>query len=215
MPQLRPEPIDTRDRILAAAGHVFARKGYQAASLDEVAQSAGMTKGAIYWHFRSKSDLFFALLDYRFEQNITPVPEELRAAAAAAMTGDPRQALTLLLQTVFARIRADQDWPRLYLEFIGQARDDDMRARLAHFHEESKRQVAGHVRTMQAAGLAPATHDPETLAAFWNALFDGLMLAWMINPQADHDTLVARIINMLWDGMAPCASAAKPTGITP
>ena len=107
MSQPQSEPVDTRERILAAAGHVFARKGYQAASLDEVASAAGMTKGAIYWHFRSKSDLFFALLDYKFEQNITPVPEELRAAAAAAMTGDPRQALTLLLQTAFARMRAD------------------------------------------------------------------------------------------------------------
>lgn len=202
MSQPRPEPADTRERILAAAGHVFARKGYMAASLDEVAQAAGMTKGAIYWHFRSKSDLFFALLDFKFQLNIAPVPDDLRVAAAAAVS-DPRLALTSLLQTVFGRIRADEDWPRLYLEFIGQARDNEMRERLARFHEDGMAQVAGHIRTMQQAGLAPAEHDAATLAAFWSALFDGLMLAWIISPQTDQDALVARIVDMLWHGFAP------------
>ena len=96
MTQPRPETTATRERILAAAGHVFARKGYMAASLDEVAQAAGMTKGAIYWHFRSKSDLFFALLDFKFQLNIAPVPDDLRVAAAAAVS-DPRLALTWLV----------------------------------------------------------------------------------------------------------------------
>jgi AcrR family transcriptional regulator len=214
MAELRAESVDTRDRILAAAAQVFSRKGYLAASVDEVARAAGMTKGAVYWHFRSKSDLFFALLDYKYEQNITPVPDELRAAAAAAMTSDPRDALTFFLQTVFTRIRADEDWPRLYLEFIGQARDDDMRARLAHFHEQSKEHVAGYIRIMQAAGLAPANRDALLLATFWNALFDGLMLAWIINPSRDQDDLIARIVTLLWDGMAP-AAAAPLTGKTP
>jgi AcrR family transcriptional regulator len=207
----RHAPLDTRERILDAAARVFALKGYQAASLDEVARAAGMTKGAIYWHFRSKSDLFFALLDYKYEQNIQPVPDELRAAAAAALRSDPRTALTFFLQTVFTRIRADENWPRLYLEFIGQARDDDLRARLAHFHEQSKAQVAGYISLMQAAGLAPAHRDPLLLATFWNALFDGLMLAWIINPAGDQDALIARIVNLLWDGMAP-AAGLPPAG---
>lgn len=212
MSQPKPEPGDTRARILAAAAQVFSRKGYQVASLDEVARACGMTKGAIYWHFRSKGDLFFALLDYKYEQNITPVPEELRAAAEAALRSDPRTALTVFLQTVFARIRADADWPRLYVEFIGQARDPDMRARIAHFHQQSREQVAGYIRLMQAAGLAPAQQDPLVLATFWNALFDGLMLAWIVDPAVDQDALVARIVNLLWDGMAPGAAAK---GITP
>lgn len=214
MAEARSESADTRDRILASAARVFSLKGYQAASLDEVARAGGMTKGAIYWHFRSKSDLFFALLDYKYEQNIQPVPEELRAASEAALRSDPRTALTFFLQTVFARIRADEDWPRLYLEFISQARDNDMRARLAHFHEQSKEQVAGYIRLMQAAGLAPANRDPLLLATFWNALFDGLMLAWIINSAGDQDALIARIVNLLWDGMAPGA-AALHTGDTP
>lgn len=194
-----PEPNPTRERILAAAGHIFARKGFQAASLDEVAQHAGMTKGAIYWHFRSKNELFFALLDHKFQLHTAPVPEDLRIAAAAT---HPRQAIAVLLQTMFARLRSDEEWPRLYLEFIGQARDNDMRERLARFHADGLALVAQHISTMQGAGLAPNKHDAATQAAFWSALFDGLMLAWLINPQADHDALLIRIVDLLWDGIA-------------
>lgn len=191
---------DTRDRILAAAGQVFARKGFRAASLDEVAQDAGLTKGAIYWHFESKNELFFALLDHKFVQNTAPVPEELRAAAAIA---DPRTALVFLLKSNFARLRADPDWPRLYLEFIAQARDDNLRARLAQFHEASLTLVATYIRGMQDAGLAPQTQQPETLAIFWSALFDGLLLAWLIDPHTDLDALVERIVDLLWQGIVP------------
>lgn len=200
MSRPRPAPPDTRDRILDAAAHVFARKGYQAASLDEVAREAGLTKGAIYWHFRSKGDLFFALLDVQFQRHTDPVIEDLRNAGIGA---DPRQALIMLLQAAFARLRADTDWPRLYLEFVSQARDDDLRARLAQFHAQSLAVIAGSVRTLQAAGLAPAEEDPELQASFWSALFDGLMLAWVINPQTDQDALIVRMVDLIWHGIAP------------
>src|SRR5207249_2637158 len=51
-----------------AAAHVFAERGYRGASLDLVAAAAGVTKGAVYWNFESKSDLFFALLEERVDR---------------------------------------------------------------------------------------------------------------------------------------------------
>lgn len=197
---------DTRERILVAAGRVFARKGFRAASLDEVAQDAGLTKGAIYWHFDSKNELFFALLDHKFAQHTASVPDELRAAAA---TADPRRAVTTLLKAGFDRLRADADWPRLYLEFIAQARDDSLRARLAQFHAASHALVATYVRAMQDAGLAPRDRDPHTAALFWCALFDGLLLSWLVNPATDLDMQVERIVDLLWQGIAPTATHAR------
>lgn len=202
------EPTDTRDRILAAAGQVFSRRGFMAATLDQVAAAAGLTKGAIYWHFRSKNDLFFALLDHKFTQHTAPVPDELRQAA---LSGDARQAATTLLRTTFARLRADPDWPRLYLEFIGQARDPEMQARLARFHADSLRTVEQHIGTLRASGMSPSSLDIPTMAIFWASLFDGLMLAWIINPQQiDHDALAGRIVDMLWRGLAPDADTSQP-----
>jgi AcrR family transcriptional regulator len=53
----------TRARLLEAAGQVFARRGFHAATLDEVAEAAGYTKGAVYANFANKDGLFLALLD--------------------------------------------------------------------------------------------------------------------------------------------------------
>jgi AcrR family transcriptional regulator len=53
----------TRALILAAALKLFAKRGFTSTSVDEIAQQAGITKGAVYWHFGSKEDLFSAILD--------------------------------------------------------------------------------------------------------------------------------------------------------
>src|SRR5437879_6422414 len=60
----------TREHLLAAAAEVFARRGYHGATLDEVAETAGFTKGAVYSNFTSKEDLFLALTQRREEQLI-------------------------------------------------------------------------------------------------------------------------------------------------
>ena len=57
----------TRERLIDAAAQVFARQGFEAASLDEVAAAAGYTKGAVYSNFASKTDLFIALIERRIE----------------------------------------------------------------------------------------------------------------------------------------------------
>ena len=56
-----PREPGTRELLLAAAARVFARSGYSGATLDEVGAEAGMTKGAVYWHFATKAELFLAL----------------------------------------------------------------------------------------------------------------------------------------------------------
>ena len=62
----------TREHLLEAAAVVFARNGYHGASLDEVAAAAGFTKGAVYSNFKSKEDLFLALIDHRIEMQRRP-----------------------------------------------------------------------------------------------------------------------------------------------
>src|SRR4030081_2422301 len=60
----------TRTRLLEAAARVYARRGFEAATLDAVAEDAGFTKGAVYDHFGSKENLLFALLDEHLSAQI-------------------------------------------------------------------------------------------------------------------------------------------------
>jgi AcrR family transcriptional regulator len=56
-------PGTSRQELLRAAADVFAERGFRDAKIDEVAERAGYSKGALYWHFTSKDDVFFALVE--------------------------------------------------------------------------------------------------------------------------------------------------------
>ena len=66
--------IQTRERLLEAGLRVFSRRGYYAASVDEIAAEAGFSKGAVYSNFESKEDLFLALIDKRFTKDAETYP---------------------------------------------------------------------------------------------------------------------------------------------
>src|SRR3954449_11278667 len=67
----------TRERLLDAASTVFARKGFASTSIDEVAEAAGVTKGAVYSNFDSKEDLVRTVLDERLEQRFRELAEDV------------------------------------------------------------------------------------------------------------------------------------------
>lgn len=203
-------PADTRDRILCSAARVFASKGLQKATLDEVAADAGMTKGAIYWHFRSKNDLFFALLDHRFQECTSPLDGDLDVAARQSQCGSAKAAMATMFRNGLRRCTTDVEWPRLYFECVAQTRDPEVRSRLADFYERGWQMSRDCTLTLQERGLAPAGLDPDLSAVFWTALFDGLVLAWMINPdRMDFEALATGIFDMLWHGIAPDSAAGS------
>lgn len=86
----RPGRAEVRRRLLDAALEVFADRGFASASLDQVAEAAGLTKGAIYSNFASKDDLFFAVMEDQVLNRI----EAVRTVLAASSPGtDDQQAL--------------------------------------------------------------------------------------------------------------------------
>jgi AcrR family transcriptional regulator len=196
-----PQPEETRQRLLAAAARTFARQGYAGASLDAVAEAAGLTKGAVYWHFASKMDLFLALLDERLATKVAELPALLEKAAAAS---DPEQALAGLLLTLLADGPNDPDWPRLCLEFISSGRHPAVGQRLALMDRRSQAHTAALIRQLQQIGRLAADLDAEALAGFWIAMLDGLTLAWLKDPAHFDMVAVARsTARLLWRGMAP------------
>jgi TetR/AcrR family transcriptional regulator, acrAB operon repressor len=80
----KEEALATRDRILDAAEHVFFEKGVSHTSLADIAQHAGVTRGAIYWHFANKAELFDAM----FERVFLPI-DELKSKDRTVVRADP------------------------------------------------------------------------------------------------------------------------------
>ena len=74
----------TRDAVLAAAGRVFAKRGFHGASLDAIAEDAGVTRGAVYYNFADKEELFLELLDRRCAERTDELVLEIAVADVEA-----------------------------------------------------------------------------------------------------------------------------------
>ena len=200
----REQPSESRERILAAAVSVFAHKGFQRASLDEIAAEAHLTKGAIYWHFRSKNDLFTSLLEYRFQQHTAPLAEELALALAAPTIQARQQAIATMLRDMLNRFHDNAAWPRLYLEFVSQTRDAQIASSMAQLYDHARLLAKQMIERLVEAGITDPDLDADTVSIFWCALIDGFMLAWVMKPETFADgQLVERTVAMLWNGLAP------------
>src|SRR5262245_32392565 len=105
----------TRSCLMRSAAKVCARRGLHQASIDEVAEDAGYTKGAFYANFKSKEELFLAMLDERFAERL----EEIDAVvhSGGAVEEQARQAGDDLSRF----LAADPEWQRLFFEFTAYA----------------------------------------------------------------------------------------------
>src|SRR5438105_9912188 len=74
----------TRSTLIDAAADVFARRGFHAASLEEIAETAGFTRGAIYKNFDNKEELFFAVIERRIDAQLNRFSEVIRHDRTAA-----------------------------------------------------------------------------------------------------------------------------------
>ena len=194
-----PAPPGTRDAILGAAARVFARKGYAGATLDDVGAEAGMTKGAVYWHFANKAELFHALVKSRTDQQLHGMPE--RVEAALAMT-DARDGLARILALQLSAVKSEPDFPRLFLEFIAESRDPAIREPVAQLYRQSHSITSELTQNLKRQGRLSEKAEPEAFAVLWGAILDGLSLLSLVDPdRVDPENLAPQIAELIWNGM--------------
>jgi AcrR family transcriptional regulator len=192
-----PPAQDTRGRVLAAAARVFARDGYAGATLDDVAAAAGLTKGAVYWHFPGKTDLFIALLEEHNRQQSATLPSTVAGVASA-------EGLAAALAQMFAACRQDEAWPALLQEFAASRRDPRVRERLRDLYRASQDVGRAVAQTAQAQGRLATNLDPDAVALLFGSLLAGLMQCWLVYPDTiDTEALIPKLADALWQGIAP------------
>jgi AcrR family transcriptional regulator len=189
----------TREYLLAAAAEVFAERGFYGATLDEVAAVAGFTKGAVYSNFKSKDDLFLALLESRYESGMS----SLRAYLDA--TAEPHQAVDFL-----DRITAELDdaasnaWGPLYQEFLVYAmRNPEARAKLAERERADVESLAELLAAERKRHGIEDTQSVEHAARFVIALTRGLITMRLIEQSQVDEGVVAAILDLLERALRP------------
>ena len=190
----------TRRALLQGAHTVFARRGYYHAGLREIAEAAGVSKGALYHNFASKEDLFLALLDERMNERI----RDIRAAFANEQS-EAAQVERAALDYV-ENLRRNREWIALFFEFLAHAgRDAAFGARFAahfkRFWSTLGDVVDGQARQRGTQLPLPAEH----LAIAIDVLGIGFMIRHIVDPDSADD-LFARVLTFLLQGVADAAS---------
>jgi AcrR family transcriptional regulator len=168
----------TRARLLDAAGQVFAGRGFHAATVDEVADAAGYTKGAVYSNFATKDELFLALLDQRVAAQL----QQLEALDAIESSEELLAAMRGRTEQEFAAAR---DFGVLMVEYSLYAmRNPAAQAELAKRYRQLRGRMAELITKRYARrGTAPPM-PPEHLAALALATDAGLFLQYSAEPGA-------------------------------
>jgi AcrR family transcriptional regulator len=195
----------TRSRLMESAAKIFACKGMQQSSIDEVAEEAGYTKGAFYANFKSKEELFLAMLDERFA-------ERIQASEQAFATDDespPDQARHAAAD--FARAtRTDPEAERLFIEFANYAlQNEDFRQELlTRFSTLRARLAAIFERRMETYGIdAPVPVD--SIVRMVIAMADGWALWRLLEPEAIDDELFASLMEIFTVGVGVMGGALE------
>lgn len=202
----KEDALETRDQILDAAEHVFQRRGVSRTSLQEIALEAGLTRGAIYWHFQNKADVFDAMMQRVTLPMVANFNSQPEVEAA-----DPLQHLRRNVATAFHQTVHDQQVRRVFeiashkVEYV-----DELQA-LRERHIRERGECLGDLHRMLtlavAAGQLPATVSVPGATVGLHALIDGLMHNWLLNPESfDLEVVGAQALDAYLSGLAaPCA----------
>lgn len=196
---------ERRAQILRAARSVFIERGYLAARVEDVAKRANLSKGAVYFYFETKRDLFLALVREEQEQTYS----FLKAAES-----DPRPATIKLVDLgqkyvgYFAGLKSP---PRFFMMMTEQAiRDDEIREELQAVHLRFLEQVTRIV----AQGIAEGSFrdiDPMAAAQVLKAMIDGLAGQSAIGVRPDQVRLSSDGLRLILEGLlAPPVAPARP-----
>jgi AcrR family transcriptional regulator len=192
----------TRELLLDAAIEVFADKGYHGASLDDVAEAAGFTKGAVYSNFTRKSDLFRALLE-----------RESQRRNAALGSGVETVPLGLLPEFAGEWLKQQtshqRDWDILTIEFwLAAVRDAEIREQLCEGRDEAFDAFGDIIdRKLEDAGVAPGLSGRE-LAVIVDALGSGLLMNQYLDPDSEQSVILVRALRKLLAGTPAAAGPA-------
>lgn len=169
MRRTKEDALQTRSRLLQAAKELFKEKGFPSTTLAEIAQTAGLTRGAAYWHFKSKDEIFITVVEQALDDMTASKKQALNDPDCSAKERLHRLlALPCTLPTEYALVNSVAtllpSYPQFAeLEVSVQRHKDQLRQLVRDFLEEAQRQ-----------GLLTLHASTESTTKLFFLLFEGL-----------------------------------------
>lgn len=173
---------ETRNLIIDTAERVFVEHGVSHTTLADIAKAAGLTRGAIYWHFKNKVDLFQAMMD-RIK---LPMEHGEGTSCGQSPEADPLAYVRSCALSVLQQITRDEQTQRVFeicchkVEYVNEL--TQLRARHIDCRADFLTQLEHGFRVAAKQGLLAEDVKPRHAAVGLHALVDGLIMNWVLDP---------------------------------
>jgi TetR/AcrR family acrAB operon transcriptional repressor len=179
----KEDALATRDSILDAAEQLFVKQGVSGTTLQHIATAAGVTRGAIYWHFLDKGAMFNAMME-RVKTPLEAAAQLVDSDSAVAPLEALRKHILYVLQVTVEDPQARRvfEIATLKMEFTDEL--NEVRERRKQNQEMWMARTEQRISAAVANGQVRPDVDPFAVALGLWAILDGLLRAWLLDPQA-------------------------------
>lgn len=190
----------TYSRILDAGAKIFCRDGYAASRLEDIAEEAGVTRGAVYWHFENKADLLLKLINSRMIL-ISAVIEEQLNSDAGALTR-LRSILISILKSIEEnhRLREIIDILIFKVEVVPEIEYQMVEKKKANRNRIDLFEKL--IKEAQKNGEIRQDSDSRLIACGINSFLDGIMMQWLMDPSLfSLSTDTEKMVDIYFEGI--------------
>lgn len=177
--------------------HVFAERGYEAASMEEIARAGGITPAVIYDHFPSKASLQVELLEHQTSDLLAHVGTALQSVSA-----DPAERMRVGVDAFFAFVEQHPfAWRMLFRE---PPSDPEVSAAYLHLERRATTAIAAFIEAAAGEALAHYADRERATQMFAEALKaaqNGLAAWWYEHPEVSRAEVVERMLEFCWVGL--------------
>jgi hypothetical protein len=206
MRKTKTEAQKTRQYLLDAALEVFWRDGVTRASLQAIAQEAGVTRGALYWHFKNKEDLFETLFEQQYADFFAAFNDQTLRDNQDVWT-HLQHNLTAMFETLATRESKHKFCNVMFSKCEQTAGNETITELACRYHRLFQKQIAYALQLSREQGRLPENTDIELAAIYLESSLVGLIKIWIDEPErfdliAKSKRVIAANMRVLQQGLA-------------
>lgn len=206
MRKTKTEAQKTRQYLLDAALEVFWRDGVTRASLQAIAQEADVTRGALYWHFKNKEDLFETLFEQQYADFFAAFNDQTLRDNQDVWT-HLQHNLTAMFETLATRESKHKFCNVMFSKCEQTAGNETITELACRYHRLFQKQIAYALQLSREQGRLPENTDIELAAIYLESSLVGLIKIWIDEPErfdliAKSKRVIAANMRVLQQGLA-------------
>ena len=187
---------ERKEQILDAATEVFAQKGFDHARMDDIVEETGLSKGALYWYFKSKDDIIFGIMDRLFRLEFKEL-EELRETDTSAT-----EALSAFAEVAIKDINRMLHFMPITYEFLALAFRNKLVQKAIKQYMNSYVSILDPMIQKGVDSGEFKQVNPREVSAAVGAIIEGTMLLWVYDRSLiEPEDNIRASINLLLEGV--------------